>query len=129
MDITVGKQRSDPVAFGRELNSVDEDVVPDQQRVFHRTRRNLKRLHHECDDEKPGHQDRSQRREKLDRGFLRLLCRFSLFFDNEFFLGHVPMPSMFFSLIAAETTRLTTAEWGVRAGSISVSAGASDSIA
>src|SRR5579862_1953143 len=120
MDIPVRKQRPDPVALRRKLNPVDEDVVPDQQRVLHRTRRNLKRLYHECDDEEPGYQDRGQRRKKLNRGLLRLLRHFILFFDNEFFLGHVPMPSIFLSLIAAETTRLTTVEWSVRAGAQSV---------
>src|SRR5262249_49907641 len=42
------------------------------------------------------------RREKLDGCLLRLLCDF-LFFDNEFFLRHFPVPSMFYSLVAAET--------------------------
>src|SRR5271169_5346103 len=74
--VPIGKQRAHPRTPGRELDAVHKNVIADQQRVLHRTRWNLKRLHHKRDDEQPGYQHRCQRGEKLDRGLLRLLFLF-----------------------------------------------------
>src|SRR3974390_1097126 len=85
--VAVGKERANPGTLWRELHAVYKHVVANQPRVFHRTRRNLKRLYDERDDEQPGYQYGSQRREKLDRSFLRFLFCRSRFFDV-FFLRH-----------------------------------------
>ena len=90
--VAIGKQRPHPRSLGRKLDAVHEHMVADQQRVLHRTRRNLERLHHKRDDEQSGDQHRRQRRQKLDRGFLRLLVRTLLerlgLFQRVFFFRH-----------------------------------------
>ena len=74
--------RTEPPGSRRELLAIHKHVVPDQQRVLHRTGRNLERLHDEGDDEQAGHQHGRQRRKKLDCGFARF------FRLRIFFLGH-----------------------------------------
>ena len=74
--LTIRKQRSHPRSLRRKLNAVHEYVIADQQRVLHRTRRNLERLHHKCDDEQSRHQHRGQRRQKLHRSLARFLVDF-----------------------------------------------------
>ena len=64
---------------GRELHPVHEDMVADQQRVFHRTGGNLESLQDERNDEQPGHQNRRQRGQKFDCSLARLFFLFLFF--------------------------------------------------
>jgi hypothetical protein len=65
------------------LFAIHENVIANQQRVFHRTGGNLKGLQDERDDKKAGDQDSCQRREKLHGSFALLL------YGRIFFLSHL----------------------------------------
>src|SRR5579872_3421982 len=55
--VSITNDRPDPVGLGSKLNSIDEDVVPDQEGIFHRTRRDFEGLHDEGNDEQSYDED------------------------------------------------------------------------
>src|SRR5216684_4123828 len=77
--IAIGKQGPGPRTLGGKLNPVHEDVIADQQCVFHRAGGDFERLHHKSDDEQTSHEYRCQRGEKLDRRLLRFLFHIAVF--------------------------------------------------
>src|SRR5262252_3298828 len=82
LGVAVGNERLDPTGFGREQNAVDEDVVANEEGVFHGAGRNDESLQREGDDEQAGYQyggnggDEFGRRFPglLGRGLLLVLC-------------------------------------------------------
>jgi hypothetical protein len=69
MNAAVGNER-EPCGLWRGGNAVNEEVVPDEQRVFHGTGWNLKGLQAESDDKKANHEDGGHGGDELHGGFL-----------------------------------------------------------
>ncbi len=86
-DVAVGQQRSQPARLGGKLLAVHEHVIPDEQRVLHRTGGNFKCLQDKRDDEQARDQHSCQGRQKFHRGLARLLFFSLLYFF--IFLRHV----------------------------------------
>jgi len=79
VNVPIGNQRTDEGGLRREYHPVHKNVVTDEQRVLHRTGRNLKCLQRERDDEQADNKNHGHRSDELGGGlfrFLFLLCCF-----------------------------------------------------